>query len=233
MDRRVAVKNQARALLRSLGVMALAAKTLWSRKGLAWLEAQVLDEADSLRRDLLVQELCELNQKIKRVEKQLAQRANAHPGVTLLRTIPGVGIRTAEAFVAYVDNVQRFSRNKKVASYLGLVPCQDASAGKDRLGHITKDGPGTVRKMLCEAAWQAIRRSPSLKSFFDRVMHDDADRKKIALVATARHLAIVMAAMLRSGQVWEEQIAIQKENWEGRPAAGNERLSPPEDTEAP
>jgi len=116
MDRRVAVKNQARALLRSLG-MALAAKTLWSKKGLAWLEAQTLGEADSLRRDLLVQELSELNQKIKRVEKELAQRANAHPGVTLLRTIPGVGIRTAEAFVAYVDNIQRFSRNKKVSSY--------------------------------------------------------------------------------------------------------------------
>jgi len=210
MDRRVAVKNQARALLRSLGIVALVAKTLWSKKGLAWLEAQTLSEADSLRRDLLVQELSELNQKIKRVEKELAQRGNAHPGVTLLRTIPGVGIRTAEAFVAYVDNVQRFSRNKKVASYLGLVPCQDSSAGKDRLGHITKDGPGTVRKMLCEAAWQGIRRSPSLKSFFDRVMGADPDRKKIALVATARHLAIIMAAMLRSGEVWREQTVVEE-----------------------
>ena len=68
--------------------MALTARTLWSKKGLAWLEAQALDEANSLRRDLLVQELGELNQKIKRVEKELAQRATAHPGVTLLRTIP-------------------------------------------------------------------------------------------------------------------------------------------------
>ena len=210
MDRRVAVKNQARALLRSLGIMALAAKTLWSKKGLAWLEGQALGEADSLRRDLLVEELSELNQKIKRAEKELARRADAHPAVTLLRTIPGVGIRTAEAFVAYVDNVRRFSRNNKVASYLGLVPCQDSSAGKDRLGHITKDGPGTVRKMLCEAAWQAIRHSPGIKGFFERVMHGDADRKKIALVATARHLAIVMAAMLRGGEVWREQIWAEK-----------------------
>lgn len=97
MDRRVAVKNQTRALLRGLGIMA-PARTLWSKKGLAWLQTQALGEADALRRDLLAEELGELNQKIKRVEKQLAQRADGHPGIALLRTIPGVGIRTAEAF---------------------------------------------------------------------------------------------------------------------------------------
>jgi transposase len=100
--------------------------------------------------------------------------------------------------------VGRFTRNKKVASYLGLVPCQDSSAGKDRLGHITRDGPGTVRKVLCEAAWQGVRRSPSLKALFERVAGGKADRRKIALVATARHLAVVMAAMLRTGEAWRE-----------------------------
>ena len=125
--------------------------------------------------------------------------------MTLLRTIPGVGPRTAEAFVAHVDDVRRFARVKQVGSYFGLVPCQDASADRNRLGHITKDGPAPVRWLVAEAAWQGRRRSPRIRAFFDRVMRDDPGRKKIALVATANHLTRVMTAMLRSGEVWREE----------------------------
>ena len=204
VDRRVAVKNQVRALLRGLGVTGVpSGKALWSGKGLAWLRALTLDaDADALRRDLLADELAELAAKVKRVERELDARAARHPGVALLRTIPGVGVRTAEAVVAYLDDVRRFARVRQVGCYLGLVPCQDASAGRDRLGHITRDGPGTVRKLLCEAAWQAVRRSPGMRAYFERVAGGKADRRKVALVATAHKLARAMAAMLRSGEAW-------------------------------
>ena len=209
VDRRVAVKNQLRALLRGLGVAGVpAGKRLWSKRGLAWLKELPLgDPADALRRDLAVGELAEANAKVRRVERALNKRAAAHPGVTLLRTIPGVGVRTAEAVVAWVDDVGRFARNKHVGSYFGLVPCQDASAGANRLGHITRDGPPAVRKLLCEAAWQAVRRSPGLRASFERVMRGDGDRKKVAVVATAHRLARAMAAMLRTGEAWRETAA--------------------------
>ena len=120
-------------------------------------------------------------------------------------TIPGVGVRTAEAFVAHVDDVKRFARTKAVGSYFGLVPCQDASADRNRLGHITKDGPAPVRWLVAEAAWQGRRRSARIRGFFDRVMRNDPSRKKIALVATAHYLTRVMAAMLRTGEAWREE----------------------------
>lgn len=204
VDRRVAVKNQVRALLRGLGISGVpAGKALWSGKGLAWLRAVPLGcDADALRRDLLADELAELTQRVKRVERELDARAGRHPGVALLRTIPGVGVRTAEAVCAYLDDVRRFARVRQVGCYLGLVPCQDASAGRERLGHITRDGPGTVRKLLCEAAWQAVRRSPSVRAYFERVAGGKPDRRKVALVATAHKLARCMAAMLRSGEAW-------------------------------
>jgi transposase len=237
MSKRVAVKNQIRALLRGLGVQAPPAKRLWSGKGLAWLRQQELSEADALRRDMSLEELEEVNAKIRRVEKELNRRADAHGGVALLRTIPGVGVRTAEAVVAHLDDVSRFSRTKQVGSYFGLVPCQDASAGKDRLGHITRDGPPAVRKLLCEAAWQGIRRSPALREFFERVTRGDADRRKIALVATAHHLARVMAAMLRTGEAWREHVrpdSMKKEKKnEGRAAPGGCLASPPRKTTVP
>ena len=236
MSKRVAVKNQIRALLRGLGIVALAGKRMWSGKGLKWLKEQSLSEADALRRDMSLEELQELNAKIRRVEKELDRRADAHPGVALLRTIPGVGVRTAEAVVAHLDDVSRFSKNKKVGSYFGLVPCQDQSAGKDRLGHITRDGPPAVRKLLCEAAWQGIRRSPALKEFFERVTRGEADRRKIALVATAHHLARVMAAMLRTGETWREhptgehRDGSRDKESEGRAAPGGCLASPPRKT---
>ena len=205
VGRRTAVKAQLRALLRSAGACdAPAGKALWSKKGLRWLVSAPLCEADALRRDLLLEELSEAEARVARVTKELDRRADAHPGVALLRTVPGVGPRTAEAFVAYVDDVRRFARSKQVGCYLGLVPCQDSSAGKDRLGHITGDGPATVRMLLCEAAWQAVRRSGSMKAFFERVSRGERDRKKLALVAAAHKLARAMAAMLRTGEAWRE-----------------------------
>ena len=78
-------------------------------------------------------------------------------------TIPGVGIRTAETFVAWVDDVTRFRRTRQLGAYFGLVPCQDASADKNRLGHITRDGPPVMRKLICEATWTAIKKCPAFK----------------------------------------------------------------------
>jgi transposase len=212
IGRRAAVKTQIRAHLRGLGIVAVEGKGgLWTKKGIAWLKEQAMSSsssssaADAVRRDVMVDDLTALEAKVRKVEKELDRIGRAHPGVTLLRTIPGVGPRTAEAFVAHVDDVSRFARVKQVGSYFGLVPCQDASADRCRLGHITKDGPAPVRWLIAEAAWQGRRRSPKIRAYFDRVMRGDPQRKKIALIATAHHLTRVMAAMLRSGEVWREE----------------------------
>jgi transposase len=226
MNRRVGVKNQIRGLLRNLGIVAPAGKRLWSGKGIKWLREQTMGELEALQRDMATEELEDLNGRIRRVEKQLNQIAQASPAVALLKTIPGVGVRTAEAMVAWIDDVNRFSRNKQIGSYFGLVPCQDASADRNRLGHITRDGPAVVRKFLCEASWRAVRSSPTLRAYFDRIVHDDADRKKIALVATAHHLARVMGAMLRSGEVWRESVRPASKD-----AAKDAGVAPPQDAE--
>src|SRR6185436_17363087 len=107
--------------------------------------------------------------RLARGEAELAKVADASAAVTLLRTIPGEGIRTAEAVAAYVDDPTRFGKLKAVGAYFGLVPCQDASAEKNRLGHITREGPATVRKLVTEAAWQGVRHSPTVRAFFERV----------------------------------------------------------------
>jgi len=203
VGKRTRVKNALRALLRGHGVEAPTAKRLWTAKGCSWLSELVFPTSHAcLQRDLLLDDVTTCDAQIARVEKELNVIAEEHPGVYLLRTIPGVGPRTAEAVVAYIDDGKRFSRNKKIGSYFGLVPCQDQSAGLNRLGHITRQGPATVRRLLAEAAWQGIRRSPQIRAYFERIQRGDRNRKKIALVATAHYLARVMLSMLCTGECW-------------------------------
>jgi transposase len=205
LDKRTRCKNGIRSLLRSFGVVAPRGKGLWTKKGRMWLSERELPETLSqgqLR--LLLGELDHFNRQVKEVTGQLDAVAKKHPGVGLLKTVPGIGPRTAEAMVAYVDDPHRFRHGRQVGSYFGLTPSQDDSAEVRRAGHITKNGPSTVRKLLVEAAWQAIRHSDDFKAYFERIEAGKPDRRKIALVATANRLARVMGAMLRTGEVWRE-----------------------------
>jgi transposase len=201
MGQLVRAKNQIRAVLRENDIAG--AKWLWSKRQIARLQALELHPVAKLRLELAVEEFTSVKQKVRRLEAELQRFADRHPAVRLLMTIPGVGIRTAETFVAWVDDIARFRRTRQLGAYFGLVPCQDASADRNRLGHITRDGPPVMRKLITEAAWTAVKRCPSFKRYFERVMAERPDRKKIAIVAAAHRMIRVMGAMLRSGTAYD------------------------------
>lgn len=203
---RIRLKNRIRGLFRGHGVDLPAGARLWTKKGRDLLAtAELPTSSATVQRDMLLDDLTRVEEKIKRLEKELDAIADRHPGVCLLRTVPGVGPRTAEAVMAYVDDPRRFRKSKQFGCYLGFTPQQDQSADQNRLGHITRQGPATVRQLLVEATWQGIRRSPRLRNCFERIQGDDPKkRKKIALVATAHYLARIMIAMLKSGEEWRE-----------------------------
>src|SRR5215472_1541257 len=206
--KRTRAKNTVRALLRGAGVVPPRHPALWTKAGLAWLrQLELPTPSQQLRRDLLLEEIETLLRQVRRIEQQLNHQAQHTPAVTQLRSIPGVGIRTAESVAAFVDDPNRFRNAKAVGRYFGLVPCQDQSGDKNRLGHITREGAPVVRQLVAEAAWQALRRSPTVRAYFERVQRGDPQRKKIALVATAHYLVRVMWALLKRGTTWEEETA--------------------------
>ena len=208
IETRTMAKNGLRALLRSVGRSAQRRPGLWTKAGVVWLRQFAWPTAiQALRRDLLLEEIDGLNRQIVRVETELGRLSGAHPAVFQLMSIPGVGVRTAEAVVSFLDDPQRFPNSKAVGRYFGLVPSQDQSGGTNRLGHITRAGSATVRCLLTEAAWQAVGRSPTVRAYFERIRRDDPQRKKIAVVATAHYLARVMYALLRRGELWQEKVA--------------------------
>jgi transposase len=154
----------------------------------------------------LLEELKLLTDRLKQVTGYLDRYLDRQPGGTLLMSIPGVGPRTAEAIMAYTDDVQRFKRSKQYGAYFGLTPKLDESGQTRRLGHISKAGPSVVRWLLTESVWRAIQKSPALAAFYQRVAAGQKQRKKIAVVATARKLLTIMRAMPQTGELFNEQL---------------------------
>jgi transposase len=97
-------------------------------------------------------EVRELEQRILDIEKQLREVSRQSPLIMRLRTVPGIGLLTATALVAFVGNVQRFSSGRRFACYLGITPREYSSGQRRRLGHISKRGDVYLRTLLIHGA---------------------------------------------------------------------------------
>ena len=202
VSKRTRAKIQIRALLHTQALHC-PHKSVWTRCGMIWLKALKLKEILKGRITRLLDELDFMVGQIAALEKQLNERAEQQPAVALLRTIPGIGPRSAEALVAYTDDVKRFSNRKQFGSYFGLTPTEDSSGERVRRGRISKRGPSVVRWVLVEAARCAIRCCPAFRDFAERVARGRKDRRKKAVVATARKLTAIAFGMLRTGEVFD------------------------------
>lgn len=209
-------KNRIRTLVKSHGFRKPAfGRGWWTKVNRGWLMELSEEISDSWSESLydLLEQLGLYEKQIKRATQQLDEQLKGHPGAVLLLSIPGVGPRTTEAVLAYTDEVERFRRGKEYCSYFGMTPKIDESGSTRRLGHISKQGPSVVRWLIVESAWRATRKSPSLKAFYERVLHGQEKRKKIAIVATARKMLSIMRAMLITGEVFNEQLVLNQEHW--------------------
>jgi transposase len=206
------VKNRIRATFKAKGYSKAYDKgSWWKKSNRTWMKEVCQESINTselwhIHADNLIEELELLENQIKKITSYLDEYLDKKPGCKLLMSIPGIGPRTAESILAYTDDIGRFSNYKQYCSYFGLTPKLDESGQNRRLGHISKHGPSVVRGFLCESSWQAIRKSKGLKAFYDRVMHGQASRKKIAIVAVCRKLLCIIRAMLGSGELFNEEL---------------------------
>ena len=119
----------------------------------------------------------------------------------ILTSIPGVGPVTIEVVISELGNIRRFRSAKRVCAYAGLTPGQRESAGKRQELGITKAGSPRLRWVLVEAAWRLVRMTARWRSIFEALARRRG--KKRAIVAIARRLLCVMAAMLQSGKAYQ------------------------------
>ena len=172
-------------------------KKLFSERGRGLLEKLSLAPWASRRRKELLELLDQLDPKIAELTAALEQEAKKRPEVLLLRSHPGVGPITGLAYVLIIRMPDRFPNGKTLGSYTGLIPCEDSSARRQRLGHISKQGSSLLRYLLVEAAQAAARFNPHWRR---RYIHLAMRRhRSIAKVAMGRRLGIRLYWMWRNG----------------------------------
>ena len=197
---RTRIMNQLQAVALNEGLRCK--KKLWRQHGREQLESFRLAPWASRRREDLLQLLDRLNPTIAELTQAIEQEVEKCPEAGRLRTHPGVGALTALAFVLIIGRPERFQCGKQIAAYLGLVPLEDSSGSRRRLGHITKQGNSMLRFLLVEAAQVTARSIPEWRNkYFHLAMRRG---RKIAKVAMARRLAIALYWMWRKGWDYEQ-----------------------------
>jgi len=202
---RAQVKNELQHLAMNRGVTKK--RKLWSQAGEKVLRELPLAPWASRRREDLFKVKSMLDEQIAPLDQAVAEAALKDEKARLLMTQPGVGPVTSMAFVLTLGDVSRFPRGKQVASYLGLIPREYSSGGKQRLGSISKQGNWFMRMLLVEAAQTAVRCDPQMRNEYLHRCHRKA--KGVAKVAAARKLAIRLYWMLRTNTAYPQVVRVE------------------------
>ena len=169
--------------------------SLWSQTGQDTLASLPLAPHTADRRSALQALYAKLETEIERLNQRVEQQAWKRPLALRLMTHPGVGPITALATDVFLGDPKRFVDGKALASYVGIIPREYSSGGRQRLGGLSKQGNPLLRFLWCEAAIHAVRRDPELRRFYQRKLFQKGLGK--ARVAAARKLGIRLWIMLR------------------------------------
>jgi transposase len=176
--------------------------SLWSQAGQQALRALPLAPHASQRRAALLALYPRLQESIEELDQQVSEQAQQRPQARRLMTHPGVGPVTSLATEVFLGDPRRFAEGKAVASYVGMIPGEYSSGGRQRLGAMSKQGNALLRYLWCEAAMHAVRYDPQLKRFYRRKVVQKGMGK--ARVAAARKLGIRLWIMLRDEIDYQE-----------------------------
>jgi transposase len=163
-----------------------------------WLEHLSESEAQGwgMRQALhsLLRQLRFVETEIQQLQKpleQLANEARNKPIIEELMQESGVGLLTAMAYRTEIGRAGRFRRGRQAGKYVGLTPTsRESGQQNDRKGHISHQGPPRLRKMLCQASWVHIFHDATARKIYQELVLRNPKKKKIALVAVMRRLAV-------------------------------------------
>ena len=198
------VKSQIQSLLKRCHIRrdASAGKG-WTRLFRHWLQATLCESTQSplgrgaqLALASLIRQLDGLEQEEKKLTNEvniLATAPRYAAAVEEVASLCGVGVLTALVFLTELGDLSRFANRRQLAAYLGLTPRSfESGNANDRKGHITRQGSSRVRKMLCQATWTRVRWDEQEQQAYHRIVAKNPKKKKIAVVASMRRLAVRM-----------------------------------------
>jgi transposase len=209
MRHRIELSNTIRAHMAEFGLIAPI-----GRLGLQGLIEIIRDEADDrvptsarICLKLLAEQLDQVNRQALETDRLILASARATEVGRRLMAVPGVGPVLASAMVASVPDPHAFRSGRNLAAWIGLVPKQNSSGGKERLGGITKQGNRYLRQLLVVGALAVIRYAERHGTRRPWLMQLLARRTtKIAAVALANKMARMIWAIMTSGEAYREPV---------------------------
>jgi len=206
----VMITNATRAHMAEFGIIAPV-----GRGGIDRLLAIIDDETDAripteARRclQMLVAQLRLVKLQILENDRQVLALARSTELGRRLMEIPGIGPLVASALVACVPDPSMFRCGRNMAAWMGLVPKQNSSGGKERLGSVTKAGNRYLRQMLFAGAMAVIRRAMqgTRRTWLIRLL--ERRKPKVAAMALANKNARIAWAMMMSGEGYREPVTV-------------------------
>lgn len=201
----VAVKNRIKMLLYFHGIrVAFADKKTWTPKHFRLLRNQV-SAGEHIRLSLRIwvdqlESLWRARETLRQQLRKLTEKERYKKTYQIIQSLPGIGWFTAIRLVLeWGEDLSRFGSGKQIASFIGLTATEDSTGETEQRGGITHLGSGFVRSWLIESAWTGIRKDPVLLDKFNRVWRA-CGKKKVAIVAVARMLAVRLRACVLSGK---------------------------------
>jgi transposase len=180
-------------------------QTHWSNRFITWLES--IDTGDASGKEtlkVLISEVKHLRATILEVTRQirqLSQEEEYRERVTLLKSVPGIGIITAMTILTELETINRFSNLDKMCGYIGLVPSTKSSGEKEKTGDITPRGHSVLRTAIIESSWMAIRNDPALmKCYVSYLKRMEANK---AIIKIARKLMSRIRFVLNNNKPYE------------------------------
>ena len=192
------IKVQIQTFLKKNGIVKPDNFDRWTKVFIEWLQYLMNQNGLAFRISLetLVNQLLFLEEEGKKVDKVIRKIMNTEryaAAASALMAIPGVGMKTAMTFLTELGDMSRFSNRRQLGAYLGIVPSTFESGEVDnRKGRITRDGPYRVRAVLNQAVWAHLRSNGEERAVYDRIAEKNPGRKKKAVVACMRRMAVRM-----------------------------------------
>jgi transposase len=211
MKERVALINRIRGSLSEYGIV-IAKDVSNLRRELPGILEDAENELTAAARQLfseLYEDLGAREQRLRQLEHSIRALGSQHDVVRRLQTVPGIGYLSATALYGAVGDAKHYRNGRQLAAWMGLVPRQSSSGGKQRLLGITKRGDKYLRKLLVHGARSITTRAERAPQPPDRWLNELRERrgKPRSYVAQANKTARIAWAIMAKGEVYRAPTA--------------------------
>jgi transposase len=198
---RTALKNKIHNILSAHGII-LKKEVLASKKALKEILDQPVNSVALVELKVIVEQIESLNEGISKLDKELEEQGKKLDGHENITSIKGIGDKSGSILLSVIGDIDDFENEKKLAAYFGIVPRVSNSNEKEHQGRITKRGSKLGRTTLVQCTLVAIRYSPYLNGFYQRIKARKGSGK--AIIATAKKLLGIIYLTLKNKWVFED-----------------------------